>query len=214
MKKPIKAVVILTMIGSLGACAGIEERQNTVAGTGVGAAIGAVLGRAIARDKKKGTQLGALVGAGIGASLGSQLDEQEKALRASMGNNGAMIVNDGERLVVTLPEAITFDVDSTAVKSRFIGDLQALARNLNEYPNSTIRIVGHTDNTGTVSYNQDLSQGRADAVARVLINSGVNGGRIVTLGDGEFSPVASNATAAGRAQNRRVVITITPTGAI
>ena len=214
MRYSVKAAITVTLIGSLTACAGIEDRQNTVAGTGIGAAVGAILGRAVARDKKQGGRLGAIVGAGIGAAVGNQLDEQENALKNAMAGSGGMIQNTGDQLVVTLPEAITFDVDSTALRPRFVDDLRALAANLQDYPNSDVRIVGHTDNTGTVSHNQRLSEGRADAVARVLINAGVSGGRIVTLGDGEFSPVASNGTAAGRQQNRRVVITITPRSTI
>lgn len=212
MRYPIKAAILLTMAGSLTACAGMDNRQNTLAGTGIGAIGGAILGRAISSDKKKGGRLGAIVGAGIGAAVGNQLDMQEQALRSSMAGSGAMIRNTGEQLIVTLPEAITFDVDSTALKPRFIDDLRTLAANLQDFPNSRIRIVGHTDDSGSVSHNQRLSEGRAGAVARVLINAGVNPGRIATLGDGEFSPVASNATAEGRQQNRRVVITITPTG--
>ena len=97
------------------------------------------------------------------------------------------------------------------MEPRFQGTLAQLAQNLQQFPQSRITVVGHTDNTGTVQYNQGLSEARARSVASILIGNGVNSGRISTFGEGEFSPVASNSTAAGRQQNRRVVITITPT---
>ena len=137
--------------------------------------------------------------------MGERLDAQERALRQSQfGSSGAVIQNTGEQLVVTLPEQITFPFDSAEVLPRFQPSLATLAQNLNQFPNSQIRIVGHTDDVGTPSYNQQLSERRALSVASVLVANGVNGARISTQGAGEFSPVASNSSSAGRAQNRRV----------
>jgi outer membrane protein OmpA-like peptidoglycan-associated protein len=90
-------------------------------------------------------------------------------------------------------------------------DLRVLAQNLNRYPNSTIQVVGHTDNTGSAAYNQDLSERRARAVASILAVNGVSQGRLTAVGRGEGEPIASNLTAQGRAQNRRVDIIIRPT---
>jgi len=104
-----------------------------------------------------------------------------------------------------------FDVDSAYVAPGLRSDLAALAQNLNEYPNSTIRIVGHTHNSGDALYNQNLSERRAEAVASVLRSNGVTDGRIRTYGAGEDQPIASNLNAAGRAQNRRVEVVILPT---
>ena len=100
--------------------------------------------------------------------------------------------------------------DSAALRPDLTNDLYAVAANLQKYPASTIQVVGHTDNTGTAGYNQDLSQRRAGSVAGVLISAGVPGSRIVAVGRGEDQPVASNLTPQGRAQNRRVEIVIRP----
>ena len=191
----------------------VQNNQNQLAGAGIGAVAGALVGGEIASDQSRGRAIGALLGAAAGATYGAQLDAQERALRASsFGQSGAVIQNTGNELVVTLPEQVTFDFDSDVVKSRFQGPLAQLAANLNQYPNSRIQVVGHTDDQGGTEYNQGLSERRARSVASVLIGNGVSGNRISTFGAGEFSPVASNATSAGRQQNRRVVITITPTG--
>ncbi len=208
------AAVAALSVGLTGcASGGLQDNKNTLAGAGLGGAFGAILGRSVSSDKDRGTKLGGLLGAAVGAGLGAQLDEQERALRGAIGDDGAMITNTGEQLIVTLPEDVTFDVNSSIVKPRFVGPLGQLAANLNQYPNSRIQIVGHTDDRGTVAYNNNLSASRAQSVANVLVNSGVSRGRITTLGDGEFNPVASNASAQGRQANRRVVITITPTAA-
>ena len=208
-----KIAVLTAFSVGLSACATdtVQDNQNTLAGAGLGGAFGAILGRTVSSDKSKGTKLGGIVGAAVGASLGARLDEQERALRNSIGSSGAVITNTGNELIVTLPESITFDFDSTEVKSRFVGPLNDLAANLNQYPNSRIQIVGHTDDRGTVEYNNNLSAQRALAVASVLARAGVSRSRMTTFGDGEFNPVASNSTAQGRQANRRVVITITPT---
>jgi outer membrane protein OmpA-like peptidoglycan-associated protein len=111
-----------------------------------------------------------------------------------------------------MPEGLLFAVDSASVMPSIQNDLYAVADNLNRYPNSRVEIIGHTDNTGSAAYNQDLSQRRAMAVSAVLRNAGVSGGRLVAYGRGEDVPVASNLTPEGRAQNRRVEILIIPTG--
>ncbi len=206
-----KSALLLASIGLVGCTAAdLEANKNAIGGVVAGAVGGAVAGNIIGEEKS--TKRGALLGAIAGGAIGANLDKQEAMLRNQIGGSGALIQNTGNELIVTLPESITFDVDSTVVQPRFRGTLAQLAQNLNEFPNSRVTIVGHTDNTGTVQYNQGLSEGRAIAVAQVLQSNGVGGGRISTFGEGEFSPVASNSTVAGRQQNRRVVVTITPTG--
>lgn len=209
-----KPVLILAMAGSLAACntAGVNDNKNALGGGALGALTGSILGGAIASDKDRGQKLGAILGGAAGLALGARLDEQERALRNDLGGTGAVITNTGDELVVTLPEAITFDTGSSVVKSRFQGPLSTLASNINRYPNTIISVVGHTDDRGSPSFNQGLSERRAGAVAAVLINNGVSPSRISARGDGEFSPIASNASAAGRQQNRRVEVRITPTG--
>ena len=182
--------------------------QGALAGATVGAIAGIALGEG---DRKDDIIKGALVGGVLGGAIGNRLDAQERALRGSIGDSGVLIVNTGSELIVTLPEAITFDTDSTYVRSSVQSTLVKLADNLNDYPNTTVEVIGHTDNVGTDAYNQDLSARRAAAVSGILIRSGVSSNRIRAYGRGERDPIASNATAAGRQQNRRVEIVIVPT---
>ena len=120
------------------------------------------------------------------------------------------MTNTGSELIVNLPQDILFATDSASLRGDLTQDLQAVARSLLNYPNTTVQVVGHTDNTGSAAYNQDLSQRRAQSVASVLQANGVPGGRIVAFGRGEDQPIASNLSVAGRAQNRRVEIIIRP----
>ncbi|SHH40965.1 OmpA family protein [Cognatishimia maritima] len=189
--------------------AGID-RTNTKQGAAIGAAIGGIFGAAVSDDKGAGAIRGAAVGAGVGALIGDDLDKQATDLRRKVSNGNVVITNTGDRLIVTLPQDILFATDSTFVRSDLQRDLRAIAGNLLAYPNSTIQILGHTDNTGSAAYNQDLSLRRAQAVTAVLQDAGVPSSRMRAIGRGEDQPVASNLTAEGRAQNRRVEIVILP----
>ncbi|PVA07577.1 OmpA family protein [Thalassorhabdomicrobium marinisediminis] len=203
----------------LSACADMQDpnnpNRNTQTGAAIGAAAGAVLGAATnndnVRDRNRGAVVGALLGATGGGLIGAQLDRQEAELRAQLGSN-AQIVNTGSQLIVTLPQDILFATDSANLTGALRNDLTALARSINNYPNTTVNVIGHADSTGSAAYNQDLSTRRAQAVSSVLIQSGVSSARVRAIGRGESAPIASNLTAEGRAQNRRVEITITPNG--
>ncbi|WP_134724554.1 OmpA family protein [Paracoccus luteus] len=187
-----------------------RAQQGAIAGAAVGAVVAGTRdddSRGRGRDAIKG----AIVGAAAGGLAGSVLDAQARALQQQMTTPGVSVVNTGQTLNVTLPEGVLFAFDSAAVSGPAQNDLYALARNLQQYPNSTVQVVGHTDNTGAAAYNMDLSQRRARSVAGVLTAGGVSPNRIATMGMGITQPVASNATAAGRAQNRRVEIVIRPT---
>lgn len=189
------------------------ERQRTAQGAAIGAGLGAVLGgtRESGNDRVRNAAVGAAVGGLIGAGIGSALDRQAAELRESLdGDIG--VINTGSELIVRMPQDILFAVDSATVQPGLQADLVTLANSLNSYPNSIVSIVGHTDNTGGAAYNQNLSERRAGAVRSILVSSGVSAGRIVALGAGEDQPIASNLTPEGRAQNRRVDITITPNG--
>ncbi|WP_425091705.1 OmpA family protein [Tropicimonas sp. S265A] len=193
---------------ALSACAVPEDRQRTATGAAAGAAIGGLLG---ATNNRETALIGAAVGAGVGAIIGDKLDAQEAALRQSLGNDQVQITNTGSELIVTMPQDILFPVDSAVLQPTLQSDLAALAQNLQAYPDTTVQVIGHTDNTGAASYNLDLSKRRAASVSSVLTQNGVPSGRIVAIGAGEDRPVASNLDEAGRAQNRRVEIVITPT---
>ncbi len=204
------ALVLVAGLG-LAACTNPDgTTNNTGTGALLGGGLGAAIGAAVAGDNTRGAVIGGLIGAGIGGAIGDDLDRQEAALRQQMGGSGVSIVNTGSQLIVTLPEAITFPVDSAQLKPGFVQSLRALSANIQQYPNTTIEVVGHTDSTGQAAYNQGLSERRAISVRSVLVNNGVSGNRIRAYGLGENQPVASNATANGRQQNRRVEIFITP----
>lgn len=208
--------------------AGCMEDDGTYDQTRTGALIGAAAGTAIgtgitrvtqcdeedddcdASDYAPGAIIGGAAGTAVGTAIGYTLEQQEDELRQDLSGSGAVITNLGDRLVVTLPEAITFDVDSSVVKGSLMGPLQALANNINDYPGTAIQVVGHTDSTASDSYNQALSERRANAVATILRQDGVPSTRLQVLGMGESAPIASNDTESGRQQNRRVEINIIP----
>lgn len=187
------------------------EPNNTQSGLIGGALAGAVLGAAISDDDRgRGALIGATAGALAGGTVGQILDRQARDLRTSLDSEEIMITNTGQQLIVTMPDGILFDVDSASIRADLQRDIRALARNLQQYPNSTVDVIGHTDNTGSAAYNQDLSSRRANAVAGILLEQGVAPVRVRSYGRGFSEPVASNATPQGRQQNRRVEVIIRP----
>ena len=207
-----------TAIGLAGCTTGPlfdENDPNQKAKTGalVGAAAGALAGRGFGGDdrgeRNRSTVAGALIGAAAGAAIGNQLDKQEAELRQQLGSD-VDIRNTGDRLIVTMPQDILFDVDSATLRPTLLQDLQDVAQSLLTYPDTTVQVIGHTDSDGDAAYNQDLSERRAQSVANVFIASNVPGNRIDVIGRGEDQPVASNLTEEGKRQNRRVEIVILP----
>jgi len=189
-----------------------QTTENQDRGALIGAGLGALVGIASGdtRDERIRNGLaGAVIGGGTGAAIGNNLDRQEAELRASLGDDVG-IVNNGQNLVVTLPQDILFATDSASLSGGLQNDLRAGAGSLNRYPDTRVNVIGHTDNVGEASYNLDLSQRRANAVSSVLIGAGVAPSRINSFGRGEDQPIASNLDAGGRQQNRRVEIIITP----
>lgn len=213
-----KRTLIVAVAGALtlGACTDPAygpggEREKTAQGAFTGALAGGILGAAVGdHDKAKSAAIGAAVGAGVGAAIGNQLDKQAAELRGGFSNGAIDVVNMGDRLLVRMPQNILFATDSTTVNASMQSDLRVLASSLGRYPNSSVQVVGHTDNTGSAAYNQDLSERRALAVTSILAADGVSRARLSAVGRGEDQPIASNLTADGRAQNRRVDIYIIP----
>lgn len=213
-KTPI--LISISVFLALGACTDPGQltdpsnpNRNRDQGVLLGAATGAALGQILGGDTEA-TVAGAAIGAVAGGVIGNNLDKQEADLRASLGNDQVQITNTGDSLIVTLPQDILFATNSFAVRPDLQRDLRAVAGNLQAYPDSTIQIIGHTDNTGDAAFNQTLSVDRANAVADVLLEAGIPVARISTVGRGETQPLASNLTPEGRAQNRRVEIVILP----
>lgn len=184
--------------------------NQTQTGVLLGGAGGAVLGQAVGYTPEA-TVIGGAVGAAIGGAIGAQLDQQRAELEARLAGSGAQVVRSGDTLHVILPENVTFPTGSAVVNTAFLPSLAQVARSLQAHPNSTVFVVGHTDNVSSAALNQQLSEERARAVAQILIADGVAPGRITYAGRSYLEPIASNATAEGRAQNRRVEIIITPT---
>jgi outer membrane protein OmpA-like peptidoglycan-associated protein len=205
----IKPVVILPLAAALTltACTEMGPRQTT--GTATGAVAGGLLGGIFGRSAGTAA-VGAVAGGIVGGMIGQELDRQAGELRSDFGDSRIGVVNTGSSLVVTMPEDILFETDSAALTGPLRSDLAVLARHLNKYPDSTVQVIGHTDNVGAAAYNLNLSRQRASAVAAELISGGVSAARVSSIGRGEDEPVASNLTAEGRAQNRRVEIVILP----
>ncbi|MEO0912135.1 MAG: OmpA family protein [Pseudomonadota bacterium] len=207
-----RPLILIAATGlGLAACTNPDGSANR---TGTGAALGGLLGAAtgaiVSDNDRRGAVIGGIAGAAIGAGIGNVLDRQAADLEREIGGSGARIINTGDQLIVRMPEAITFATESAVVRASIQDDILAIARNLQQYPDSTVQVIGHTDNTGTRSFNQGLSERRAAAVASLLRQGGVPRSRIVAFGRGETQPLASNGTSEGRAANRRVEIVITP----
>lgn len=185
------------------------EQNRTRDGLIVGGLSGAVIGGAVS-DSVGGAAIGATVGAIAGGLIGQTLDQQARDLRGSLNNDDIQIINTGSELIVRMPEGILFDFGSAAIRPGLQRDLAVLARNLNDYPNTTVDVIGHTDSVGSAAVNQDLSAARAENVARALARNGVAPSRLRSFGRGENEPIESNLTDFGRQQNRRVEVIIRP----
>jgi len=202
---------------SLAGCAAMEDfatnpdKEKTRTGTGYGAAAGAVVGLLTAGNNPfKSAMIGAAAGALVGGAAGNYMDKQEAKLRQQMAGTGVDVVRKGDNITLDMPGNLTFGFDSADVNATFYPVLNKVAQTLREYDKTVIEVAGHTDSTGADSYNQTLSERRASNVAAYLSGQGVPAARMVTVGAGEAHPVASNDTEEGRAQNRRVEITIVP----
>lgn len=178
-------------------------------GTAGGAAAGALIGQLIGKDTK-GTLIGAGIGALAGLGWGAYRDYQERELRERLRNTEVQVSREGDDLNLYLPGGVTFATNSANIAASFYGPLDSIASVLTQYPETRIIVNGYTDNTGSPQYNLDLSQRRASSVRAYLISQGVAANRISAIGHGIADPRATNSTAAGRAENRRVEIQILP----
>lgn len=187
------------------------DKENTRKGAGYGAAAGAVIGLLTGgNDKFQAAMIGAAAGALAGGAVGYYMDKQEAKLREQMAGTGVDVVRNGDNITLDVPGGVTFAFDSSELNSQFYPVLDKVAATLTEYNKTVIEVAGHTDSVGSDVYNQQLSERRANSVAAYLGSHGVDRGRVVTIGAGEAHPVASNDSEEGRAQNRRVEITIVP----
>ena len=210
----VSSLCAVSLLG-LSACVtdpntGQQKVSRTAIGAGGGALAGLLLGGLI------GGGTGRIIGAGIGGlaggAVGYTMDRQIKQLREQTAGSGVDVspTDNGAAILVNLPNGVTFDTDSTLIKPAFRDTLDRVAQSMMQYPDSLIDVYGHTDSTGSDSYNQTLSENRARAVADYLSSRGVSSQRLRSQGYGESRPVASNNSEDGRSANRRVEIKIVP----
>ncbi|MRG57137.1 Outer membrane protein OmpA [Phyllobacterium sp. YR620] len=193
---------------------GDQKMSNTAGGALIGTAAGALAGFAIGGGSGKSGRNGALIGAGIGAlsggAIGNYMDRQEAELRAQLQGTGVSVTRNGDRIILNMPSNITFNTDQDQVKPEFYPTLSSVAVVLRKFNQTIVDVAGHTDSTGSLQHNELLSERRALSVSNYLTQQGIDNRRFDVRGFGPSQPVATNATEAGRAQNRRVEIQIAP----
>jgi outer membrane protein OmpA-like peptidoglycan-associated protein len=201
-------VLALSLATLASGCANMDERQRGTAG---GAAIGAVAGAIISEATGGSAATGAVVGGALGAISGNywskRMEDKRRAMEQATQGSGVEVTRTADnQLKLQVPSDISFDVGSAALQPRLRPVLEAFAHGLGQDAHTRIRIVGHTDATGSDAINDPLSQHRADSVRNFLVDRGITSERIETVGRGSREPVASNATPEERARNRRVEI--------
>jgi outer membrane protein OmpA-like peptidoglycan-associated protein len=200
------SAAVLALVAITSGCSSLNQTQRGAAiGAAAGGAVGAAVGSATG-STARGAIIGAAVGGTAGAVIGAQMDRQRAELAQEL--EGATVERYGEGLLITFASGLLFDFDSDVVRGAARTNLTNLASSLRDYPETEVLIVGHTDNVGSATYNQGLSERRAASARNFLISQGVQSHRVRTMGMGLTEPVASNDSEAGRAQNRRVEVAI------
>ena len=207
----LSAVTLLTSAS----CATSNKTQKGAAyGAGGGAVAGALIGQLIGGDTEStliGAAIGTAIGGAAGAGVGRMMDNQERDMRRALAESEAAAVRrEGNLLAVTLKGDFSFDHDSAIVRPGLYSEIDRIANVMLQYPDTVIRVEGHTDSTGREAYNLELSARRAVAVKDLIVKKGISPYRLETVTYGETRPIATNATEAGRQMNRRVEIKIAP----
>lgn len=206
MRKILSMLIVSALlIGALGCASMNKTEKGAVVGATAGAIVGAVVGD-YAGNTAAGAIIGAAVGGAAGAIIGNYMDRQAAEIRQDI--EGAKVERVGEGIKITFESGILFDVNKSNLKPVAQENLVKLSNILNKYPDTKILVEGHTDSTGTEEHNMDLSIARTNSVGNFLATHDVNPTRLTLIGYGERQPIASNSTAEGRAQNRRVEIAI------
>ncbi|EOV9657480.1 OmpA family lipoprotein [Cronobacter turicensis] len=216
-KRIIFVAAIVSCALALSGCTTNPYTGEREAGkSGIGAGIGSLVGAGVGvlssskKDRGKGALIGAAAGAALGGGVGYYMDVQEAKLRQKMQGTGVSVTRSGDNIILNMPNNVTFDSSQANLKPAGANTLTGVAMVLKEYPKTAVNVVGYTDSTGGQALNMKLSQQRAESVASALITQGVAANRIRTSGMGPANPVASNSTEEGKAQNRRVEITLSP----
>jgi outer membrane protein OmpA-like peptidoglycan-associated protein len=213
------AAVAAAMTVMIGGCQSLDaytqesKTSSTAKGAMIGAAAGAVVGLMSGDDaveRRQRAMILAGVGALAGGAVGNYMDRQEAKLRAELQGSGVSVTRIGDNITLNMPGNVTFATDSSDLSPAFFDVLNSVAKVMKEYNKTVVEVAGHTDSTGSDSYNQSLSERRAGAVAQYLRSQNIGGERLLTVGMGEARPVADNGTNDGRQANRRVEITMVP----
>ncbi len=197
------SIAVMIAIIAFPSCNASNQTKGAVIGASAGAAAGAILGK---DNKAVAIILGAAVGGVAGGLIGNYMDQQAEKIQADL--EGANIERVGEGILITFDSGILFDIESSALKAETKQNLNKLSETLNKYDETEIRVLGHTDNTGTEKYNAALSKQRAASVNSYLVTKQVTPSRLTAIGYGELDPIATNETVEGRELNRRVEIVI------
>ena len=207
----------LIAVGTLGAlvlsgCANMDETgKDTAKGAAIGAAAGAVLGAVVSDNRGKGAVVGGAIGAAAGALGGNiwskRMQEQKRAMEdATQGTGVAVTQTPNNELKLDIPSDISFDTGRADIKPEMRPVLDKFAQSLTQHPVTSVRIIGHTDSTGSDAINNPLSIERATSARDYLTGRGVGASRIAVDGRGEREPIADNSTLEGRAKNRRIEV--------
>jgi outer membrane protein OmpA-like peptidoglycan-associated protein len=218
----MKRTIVLAISASfaLAACqtqdayTGEQKTSKATYGAAIGALAGALggalIGSGTGSDRRNRALIAGGVGALAGGGIGYYMDQQEAELTKQLRSTGVSVTRVGNNIVLNMPGNVTFATNSSNINASFYNVLNSVAVVLKKYDKTLVDVVGHTDSTGSAEYNMQLSQQRANSVASYLISQGTNSQRYRVVGAGESNPIASNNTDAGRAQNRRVEITLAP----
>ena len=207
--KTIKQFSIVLMLAGFavsGCSTATKSQKGAVIGAGGGAVVGGVIGKATG-NTARGAIIGAVVGGVGGALIGQKMDKQAEEMEKVLGD--AEVIREGEGIVINFKDKVLFGYDQSDLGTGAQSSMDKLVKILNAYPETDIKVIGHTDSKGTDAYNQALSERRAVAVTSYLRNNGINTARPSAIGKGETDPVAENETDEGRAVNRRVEFVIT-----
>jgi len=214
MKKTVLVALAATL--AVTACTttdpytGEQKVSNTAGGAALGALAGAGVALLAGGDDRRNALIGAGIGALAGGAIGNVMDRNEAELRAQLQGTGVSVTRVGDRIVLNMPSDITFATDQDSVKPQFYPVLNSVGLVLKKFNQTIVDVYGYTDSTGDDTYNYNLSQRRALAVADYLSGQGVDSRRFAVTGFGETRPVADNGSPSGRAQNRRVEIQLSP----
>ncbi|WP_299008916.1 OmpA family protein [uncultured Shewanella sp.] len=218
MKRVFTPILVGSAVIAMAGCQTVNpytnetETANATTGAVIGAIAGTVIGVASSSksDRGKGALIGAASGAAVGGGVGYYMDVQEAELRKQLQSTGVSVTRSGENIILNMPNAVTFGVDQTHLSQGAKNVLNSVALVAKKYDNTRLNVLGYTDSSGSASYNLRLSQVRASEVSNYLMSRQIKSSRLSSQGMGEVDPIATNSTKAGRSQNRRVEIVMSP----